>query len=218
MSTPIKTITPPRFSVAYTLLAMGFISSAAAWLLIAEPVLMFSNVEKHAGHFPLVFLHMLAGTLMLFLGLANLYVGTTGKHFKYHKLIGRIYLIGGTIGASVAIVITLSSAHKPSGAGTFTNGTVSLISLATAWLIAAGMAYRAVKNMRYDSHQDWMIRSYVLVWSFVFCRIVSRIPGVEELGGGSAFIWLSWVGPLIICELALQWRDGGNLTKLNKTI
>ena len=53
-----------------------------------------------------------------------------------------------------------------------------------------------------------MIRSYVLVWSFVFCRIASRVSDIDELGGGEAFIWLSWVAPLLVCEMLLPWQDG----------
>lgn len=200
-----------RFSLSKVLLGAGFISSAIAWWMIAIPVATFSSVEKHADHFPLAYLHVLGGTMMLFLGLANLYVGTTGKHFQYHKIIGRTYLIGGTIGALAAIVITLNPYHKPAGSGTFTNTTVSLLTLASAWLIAAAMAYRAVRNGRYDAHRDWIIRSYILAWSFVFCRIASRVPGIGDLGGGEAFIWLSWVAPLILCEFALQWRHGSEL-------
>ena len=203
---------PSKWTLPSTLLVLGFISSAWAWWVIAPDVVTFSSTgtEKHAGHFNLVYFHVLGGTLMLFLGLANLYIGTSGKFFQYHKLIGRLYLIGGGLGAISAIVITSSTAHKTAEGGTFTNTTISLLALAFAWLLAAGMAFRAVRNSRYDSHREWMIRSYVLVWSFVFCRLVTRIPGVEDMGGGNASIWLSWVGPLVICEVALQWRAGSN--------
>jgi hypothetical protein len=204
LSKPEKSL---QFSFAGVLLLLGFLSSVWAWWLIAFPVVSLSNVDRHTGHFGLVFFHMLGGSLMLFLGLLNLYIGRTRKYFKYHKLVGRLYLIGGGLGAVVAIIISSSAAHK-SGATIFTSGSISLISLSTAWLIAAAMAYRAAKNKRYDSHREWMTRSYVLVWSFVFCRLVSRVPGVESFGGGEAFIWLSWVGPLILCEVALQWRAG----------
>jgi len=209
MSTP--SIGSQRLTLPMTLLTLGLLSSALAWWLIATPVLTFSS-ERHAGHFASVYSHALGGTLMLFLGLANLYVGTTRRFFAYHKLIGRTYLIGGAFGAISAILITTSSAHKAAGSGTFTNTTISLLGLASAWLLAASMAYRAVRNRRYDSHRAWMIRSYVLVWSFVFCRLASRVPGVEDIGGGNAFIWLSWVGPLVVCEVALQWRAGSNVS------
>lgn len=186
-------------------------SSAAAWWLIAWPVLSFANVEKHADHFGFVFAHMLGGTIMLFIGAANLYIGSTNKHFKYHKLFGRIYLIGGTIGVAFVISVLVTTAHKRDGAGIFTNMTISLLTLAAAWLGCAAMAYRAVRNHHYGLHRDWIIRSYVLAWSFVFCRLFSRVPGVEDLGGGEAFIWLSWVGPLLICEILLHWRAGAKI-------
>ena len=112
------------------------------------------------------------------------------------------------MGAVIAIIIALGPAHKSADAAMFTNLSTSLFTLAVAWLVAAGMAYRAVRNRRYDSHRDWIIRSYVLAWAFVFCRLASRVPTVAELGEGQAFIWLSWVGPLIVCEIALQWRAG----------
>jgi hypothetical protein len=203
---------PSRWTLSGILLALGLISSAWAWWVIAPDVVTFTSrgTEKHAGHFGLVYFHVVGGTVMLFLGLANSYIGTSGKLFRFHKLVGRTYLIGGGLGAISAIVITSSTAHKDAGGSVFTNTTISLLTLALAWLLAAGMAFRAVRNGRYDSHRDWMIRSYVLVWSFVFCRLVTRVPGVEEIGGGNASIWLSWVAPLIICEVALQWRAGSN--------
>ena len=200
-----------RSSIMVLLLAV--VSSAAAWWMIAWPVVNLSRAEKHDGHFGLIYGHMIGGTIMLFLGAANLYIGSTNRHFKYHKLLGRTYLIGGTAGVVFVIYVLLSSVHNPAGTMEFTNTTISLLTLAFSWLACAAMAYRAVRNLHYDQHRDWIIRSYVLAWTFVFCRIFSRVPGVEDLGGGQAFIWLSWVGPFILCEIALQW----NKTKPPKT-
>ena len=197
-------------SPAGMLLFAAFVSSMLAWWLIAIPVATFENSHKHPGHFGLLYIHMLGGSLMLFLGGVNLYVGATRKHFKFHKLVGRFYLLGGSIGAITAITLALSPAHKSDPSVVLTNLSSSLATLALAWLAAAAMAYRAVRNRRFDSHRDWMIRSYVLAWAFVFCRIVSRVPAVAELGGGQAFIWLSWVAPLLLCEVAIQWRVGAN--------
>ena len=44
----------------------------------------------------------------------------------------------------------------------------------------------------------------MLVWSFVFCRLASRVVSLD----GEAFIWLSWVGPILVCEMVLQWDEG----------
>jgi len=189
-------------------LAAALLSSAVAWWMIAWPVATLSNVDRHQGHFALTFAHMVGGTGMLFLGGLNLYLAARRDAFRLHRRIGQAYLLLGSFGAIVALAITLSTAHKPAGGPVLTNATVSLVMLASAWLSFAVLGWRAAKNRRFASHAHWMIRSYVLVWSFVFCRIATRVSNIDDLGNGQAFIWLSWVGPLIVCEILLQWPEG----------
>ena len=190
------------------LLAAALLTSAIAWWMIAWPVATLSNVAHHQGHFALTFAHMIGGTGMLFLGGLNLYLAARKDVFSLHRRIGQTYLLFGSFAAVVALVITLSPAHKSVGGPILTNTTVSLAMLASAWLSFAALGWRAAKNRRFASHADWMIRSYILVWSFVFCRIASRVSSIGDLGNGEAFIWLSWVGPLIVCEIVLQWPQG----------
>ena len=190
------------------LLALAIVSSAAAWWMIAWPVVTLSNIDKHPGHFALTFAHMAGGTGMLFLGGLNLYLAARNDRYPLHRRVGQAYLLVGTFGAIVAMVITSSMAHKSAGSPVLTNATVSLLTLGTAWLAFAALGWRAARNRRFQSHSQWMVRSYVLVWSFVFCRIASRVSNIDELGNGEAFIWLSWVGPLLVCEMVLQWGDG----------
>ena len=188
------------------LLGAAIISSVAAWWLIAWPVAALSNIGAHRGHFALLFAHMVGGTGALFLGALNLYLAARKTRFALHRRVGQLYLALGAFGAITAIVITLSSAHK-SGL-ILTNSSISLAVSGSTWLLFAAAGWRAVLNRRFDSHADWMVRTYVLTWAFVFCRIASRVPGIGDLGNGEAFIWLSWVGPMIICEAALQWPQG----------
>lgn len=190
------------------LLAVALFTSAVAWVMIALPVATFSNIPAHRGHFALTFAHMLGGTGMMVLGGLNLYLAARKDRFPLHRRIGQGYLLFGTLGATLALFITLSPAHKTPGGTLFTNSTVSLAILAGAWLCFAALGWRAARNRRFASHGDWMVRSYVLVWSFVFCRVASRVTNIGELGNGEAFIWLSWVGPLIVCEMLLQWPQG----------
>jgi len=186
------------------LLALALISSAAAWWLIAWPVATLSNIPRHQGHFALTFAHMVGGTGMLFLGGLNLYLAARHDSYKLHRRVGQAYLAFGTFGAIMAIIITSTPAHKSAGSPILTTATVSLLTLASAWLCFAALGWRAALNRRFTSHGQWMVRSYVLVWSFVFCRLASRVVPLGE----DAFIWLSWVGPLLICEMVLQWNDG----------
>lgn len=197
------------------LLAGALLSSVAAWWLIAWPVATLSNMASHEGHFALTFAHMVGGTGMLTLGSLNLYLAAQKRHYRVHRRVGQAYLAFGSFAALIAAWLAISPAHKVAGSPVLTNLSVSLIMLATAWLACAGLGLRAARNRRFASHGEWMIRSYVLVWSFVFCRIASRIPVIGELGNGQAFIWLSWVGPLLVCEVLLQWPNGAKKPALN---
>src|SRR4051794_37247621 len=190
------------------LLALALLSSAVAWWMIAWPVATLSNVAAHRGHFVLTFAHMVGGSGMLFLGGLNLYLAARKDHFPLHRRIGQAYLAFGTFGATIAIVLTSSPAHKTPGGPILPTATVSLLTLASAWLCFAALGWRAARNRRFTSHAHWMVRSYVLVWSFVFCRIASRVSNIDDLGNGEAFIWLSWVAPLVVCEMVLHWDEG----------
>ena len=205
-----------KWTIARALLTLGLISSLWAWWVIAPGVMGFTSagMERHSGHFNVVYLHALGGTVMLFLGLANLYIGTTRRFFQHHRLVGRLYLLGGGLGAFSAIYITTGMAHKAAGISTLTNSNISLIALASAWLLAAGMAFRAVRNRRYDSHREWMIRSYVLTWTFVGCRLATMIDFYPWLGaeGVTAAIWINWIVPLVVCEIVLRWREGERIS------
>lgn len=196
------------------LLCIAVLSGSLAWWLIALPVLTLSNVKSHSTHFPQVFVHALGGTVMLVFGAINLYLGATRQFFRLHRPLGLAYLFGGSISAISAIALALGNGHrKPSvefAVEPFRSNDLgwALASLGAAWLVCAAMGYRAALNRRIPSHQAWMIRSYVLVWSFVLCRLIGQVPSFPELGSGGATAWLSWIVPLMLCEVALQWQSG----------
>ena len=190
------------------LLAAALLSSAIAWWIIAWPPLTFSNVAEHPRHFALTYAHVLGGTGMLLFGGLNLYLAARNDRFLLHRVVGRTYLACGALGSVTAIIVASSMAHKPPGSPILTNASLSLLTLAITWLAFAALGLRAVRNRRFPSHAQWMIRTYVLAWAFVFCRIASRLSDLDELGNGEAFIWLSWVAPLVLAELVLQWPEG----------
>lgn len=190
------------------LLAAALLSSAVAWWMIAWPPLTVSNVAEHPGHFALTYVHVIGGSGMLMFGGLNLYLAARNDQFTLHRMVGLTYLAFGLVGSVSAITVALTMAHKSPGSPILTNATVSLVTLAVAWLAFAALGWRSALNRRFQSHSHWMIRSYVLAWAFVFCRIASRLSDIDKLGNGEAFIWLSWVAPLIMAELVLQWPEG----------
>jgi hypothetical protein len=182
------------------------LTAAPIWWLVALPVLQ-DGAAAHAAHAWEVLLHAGGGTFMLAAGAIALYVGWTRQGFGAHRWIGYTYLLGGSAGAGMGLVLSFMSPHAPHGVAVATGV------LAATWLAVTAMAWRAVRNRRYDAHREWMIRSYVLTWTFVFCRMVMRIPAIGEAGDEAitATIWATWIVPLIVCEIAINWSKTGRL-------
>jgi hypothetical protein len=153
-------------------------------------------------HGATLYLHVIGGLCILVAGAGALYIGWTRKAFKGHKWFGYTYLGLGTVMALSALVLSVEAPHEPRSLYVATG------TLAAVWLAVAAMALRSALNRRFLVHRDWMIRSYVLTWTFVGCRIATNVDIFPALGAESvtAAIWVNWIVPFVVCEIALQWR------------
>ncbi len=201
----------PGFGAPGWLFAGALATSAFVWATVAWPVLS-GGLGAHAGHAAGVYLHALTGSVMLVSGALALHVGWTRRWFRRHRLFGYLYLGSGTGASLAALALNVADPHRDAAVGVATSV------LALTWLGIAAMALRAARNRRLDQHREWVIRSYVLTWTFVFCRLVMRTPAAAMLGeaGVATVIWTTWIVPLLVCEAVLQWRRGSRVTVLRK--
>lgn len=192
-----------------TLLAWGFLIIFAAKFVLNDALPYFGLEEEVFGRFwgmkwPLIG-HISGGLLALVLGPFQFWAGFRNKYLKIHRWMGRLYLTGILIGAisSVALALTTGIAIHLSWA-------ISLIFLAMAWILTSGMAFRFILLRRTSLHKEWMIRSYVVTFAFVLFRWLNGMAWIHELGNftvvGPNLIWISWVIPLFITEIILQWN------------
>ncbi len=152
---------------------------------------------------------MIGGLAVILAGAGALYIGWTRRSFKRHKWFGYSYLTLGSVMALSALRLSVEAPHTPRSLYVATG------TLAVVWLVVAAMAFRAARNRRFLIHRDWMIRSYVLTWTFVGCRLATMVDFYPWLGAESttAAIWINWIVPLVICEIALRWKDGARLER-----
>ena len=179
------------------------ISSAVFIWLIAVPAFGPARQAVHSGHGPMLSAHVLGGIVMLFAGAVALRIGITRDWFRWHKAAGYTYLAWGSLASITALIRSFDAGHSP--------GMATGV-LAVVWLAFSAMAFRAVRNRRFDQHRDWMIRSYVAAWTFVFCRFWSRSAPDVLQPIESDMLWFAWVGPLLIAEMLLQWPRGSSAT------
>ena len=203
-------MTKLRSTVAYrhartdVLIGLALVSSVVFIWLIAVPAFGPQRIARHVGHLTVLYGHIVNGGIMLIAGAIALRIGLTRDWFKWHKPAGYTYLIAGSLASASAILRSLDTKHTP-GLATGT--------LAVVWLAFSAMAFRAILNRRIDQHRAWMIRSYVAAWTFVFCRFWTRVMPSELQGGETDMIWTTWVMPLFLTEVLLQWKAGSRLRR-----
>lgn len=147
--------------------------------------------------------HIVFGLLAITIGPLQLWSRIRENHKKFHRLAGRVYLVGVAGGSVAAIGLVLTAGHTLA----YRSG---LFFLALAWIGTTGMAFAAIRRRHIAQHRQWMIRSYVVTFAFVTVRFVADIvhaidPKHSGFGSGLA-AWACWAVPLLITEMVIQGR------------
>ena len=112
--------------------------------------------------------HLIGGTLALLTGPIQFSTWIRNKYLNFHRLTGKVYIIGAFIAGLSAIRLSLISSCLPCR--------VSLFILAVLVLFTTFSAWWCVKNGNIKAHQQFMVRSYICILSFVAVRIGGIIP------------------------------------------
>jgi hypothetical protein len=203
------TLVPEKPRAWLILVAWAFLILFAGRFVLHDAIPYFGLDEEVFGRFwgmkwPLIG-HITGGLLALVLGPFQFWAGFRNSYPKIHRWMGRLYLAGILVGtlSSVALALTTGMAIHWTWA-------LGLMGLAMAWFCTTGMAFRFILLKRIQLHKEWMVRSYVVTFAFVLFRWLTSQPFYDDLGTfretGPFAIWVSWVIPLFITELILQWN------------
>lgn len=211
MSTPSTTIGPPlswrRQTVQMMLTLLGAGATVLALRFVFEDAFKYLHWDAaHYGRYwPLrgwILLHVVGGLMALVCGPLQLWSGVRGRTGAAHRLRGRLYAISVLMAAAGSLWIALTSPLFPSFGP-------PLAVLGVAWLTSTGLAVVAIRRGKVPLHEELMIRSYVLTFTFVFFRwwielpILTHVPGPERF---STMAWLAWTIPLLAAEAMIQVR------------
>jgi uncharacterized membrane protein len=113
-------------------------------------------------------LHLIGGTLALLFGPIQFSKWIRTKYLTFHRITGKVYIIGAFIAGLSALRLSLISSCAPCR--------VSLFILAVLVIGTTFSAWWSVKNKNVKAHQQFMVRSYICVLSFVAVRIGGLVP------------------------------------------
>jgi uncharacterized membrane protein len=149
--------------------------------------------------------HLLTAIIPLVLGPFQFWTWFRKHHIKWHRLFGKLYILGCLLGGLTALYLGYTQPYEGS--------IVPVMILATLWIFMTISAWLSIKNRNIDAHRLFMIRSYTLTLVFVFLRILSDL--INNYGLLSFIVnadirdttqeWLSWVIPLLTVEIIISW-------------
>ena len=143
--------------------------------------------------------HSLCGVLALLVGPLQFSSRLRTRYLKFHRVLGRVYVVSVFIGAFTGIAL---AAGRPGLPGTSMQ--------AAAWMVCTAAAFITARNRHIVQHRQWMARSYAVTFTFVSSRVLNLWPRYwSHLGdtfsavGVIAFTLAS----LLIVDLGLSWRE-----------
>ncbi len=216
-ATRVKVV-PQKIAWQLMLFSAIAITAYAALFYIATPLLTAKPAAFHVhpalqrvlATRPIgLYTHVIFSIFALLLGPFQFLKSLRNKHPKIHRWTGRIYLFGGILvgGLGGLYIAQFSFA----GLGSRLGFSVQSILL----LFSGYMAYVNIRRGHIQSHQEWMIRNYALLFGGVTLRIYIRtffwlgydLPDIHVLNA-----WLCWVPNLMFAE----WLIHRIRTKRNK--
>jgi uncharacterized membrane protein len=156
--------------------------------------------------------HGLAGAMCLFLGATQFSTRLRQRHPQVHRILGRSYVIGVVVAATISLSITMLRNELPLQIAVFTQ--------AALWLLTTAVAFYCIRRRNFREHRQWMIRSYAITLIFVTDRVIDAIPGISDLDTDASpnMVWLcniiAWVVPTFIISWQSIVRSPANTTAL----
>jgi uncharacterized membrane protein len=145
--------------------------------------------------------HGLAGALALIIGPMQFSTRLRQRYPQFHRILGRIYVVGAVVGAPMGIVLTFTH-HLPLAIR------VQTFAQSGSWLLTTGVAFFYILSGNVVRHRQWMRRSYLFPCIFIVGRVLDRIPFLGSFlapfnnNSDPAVLWFlvlfAWVVPTFL--------------------
>jgi len=190
-------------------LLLGVAAGLVLWFIVhrALPFTSFDAATYTDYYWPRRFglvPHIAGGMVAILVGLAQLWLGLTGRTGALHRTLGRIYLGAVAVASAGAYYLALTIGRESFAYA------AGLFGLASAWVITTSMAYVSIRHRAIEQHREWMIRSYVVAFAFVTFRLLDK-PLIAWNVAKDTEVWsmmafACWAVPLLLIEPVLQFR------------
>jgi len=160
--------------------------------------------ERYVRHAAPAYLHIVPGVAYLVGACFQLSVRFRSRHLRVHRRIGRVVWSAGVLSGVFALVF--GAAHSFGGSWQ----SVATVLFASYFLVALGLALRAVLRGDITTHRRWMIRAFAVGLAVGTIRLwVGLLAGVGDLTFRESFapaFWLALTMHAVAAEVWLHHR------------
>jgi len=183
-----------------------FLGVTALFVFITSELLLVADYPMYHGYRlqviadrDLLIPHSLCGIIALLAGPVQFSSRFRQRHLKFHRALGRVYVISVFIGAFTGVAL---AAGRPGLPGTSMQ--------AAAWIVCTAAAFITARNRQIAQHRQWMARSYAVTFTFVSSRVLNLWPRYwSHLGDTFAAVGVIafTLASLLLVDLSLNWRE-----------
>jgi uncharacterized membrane protein len=145
--------------------------------------------------------HAAAALIAMLLGPFLFSTRFRSRHFKRHRIMGRVYVICIAIAAPLALYLQFRTPGAPMK---FANTVMSIV-----WFLCTLAAFLTARNRQLTAHRQWMIRSYVFTLNFIIVRVPNPIPRYAAMSDNAFALKLLFVSIcyLFFTDVYFNWRE-----------
>jgi hypothetical protein len=162
-----------------------------------------SALGKYFGLKWVLIAHITAGGGALTLGLVQFWPKLRKLSSKTHRFIGFLYLLAVLLSSLCAVILAFSTAYEVNWAYAF-----SLQIWVGVWISSTLIAYYAAIRGKFQLHQEWMVRSYLVTLAFIISGLLLKLPLIQNLGSlaeiSPSLFWMGWSFPLYVYQIVLS--------------
>jgi len=146
----------------------------------------------------LLFPHALCGLIALLSGPLQFSSRIRARHPRFHRILGRVYVISVLAAAMLALILTQGSGLE-----------IATYVQAGSWIVCTLAAFLTARNRHIAQHRQWMVRSYAVTFTFIAVRVLNFWPAYAQMSVAASRIMIIVVTflSLLIPDIALSWRE-----------
>ncbi len=159
--------------------------------------------------------HIIGATFSLFLGPFQFWGAIRKKYISYHRLAGKIYIIGSLVAGVSALRLSLINDCL--------GCRYSLALLSILFLLTTSLAWITIRRKNIVAHKHFMTRSYTCALAFVFVRLNQLIPLDflyypinDPIIQRTVNEWMFTFVPIIAVEIFMIWIPSVKRIKLGR--